>query len=169
MGLDQHAEQAKCENQSMNLIQVWWNMDEIQIGLNNDNIHAHAITRNGRSSFILLAIHILSVVPNSAATEQLFSQFGIIHSKLCNHLSVEKVCKQALVRADTITQHGYLRGVKRKFVEVGDDDNELPVAIPLQMAGVQTSCPTSTTTSLPGLAQDSTPAAAPAYPNCNDW
>ena len=88
----------------MNLIHIWQNMDQIQIGLHD----MRSLTNNGHSGFIRLAIHILSIVPNSAATKRLFSQFGIIHSKLCNRLSVEKVRKQALVRSDTITWHGFL-------------------------------------------------------------
>ncbi|KIM61543.1 hypothetical protein SCLCIDRAFT_70236, partial [Scleroderma citrinum Foug A] len=118
MGLDQYTEQAKREDQNVNLIHIWWNMDQIRIGLHD----MRSLTNNGRSGFIRLAIHILSIVPNSAATERLFSQFGIIHLKLRNRLSVEKVRKQALVRSDTITRHGFLRGAKRKFIEIDEDD-----------------------------------------------
>ena len=74
----------------MNLIHIWQNVDQIRIGLHNEDA-PDGQTNNGRSGFIQLAIHILSIVLNSAATEQLFSQFGIIHTKLRNRLSVEKV------------------------------------------------------------------------------
>ncbi|OAX30679.1 hypothetical protein K503DRAFT_806888 [Rhizopogon vinicolor AM-OR11-026] len=37
---------------------------------------------NGISGLIHLAMHILSIVPNSAATERIFSQFGVIHTKI---------------------------------------------------------------------------------------
>ena len=108
----------------MNLIHIWRNVDQIRIGLHNEDA-PDGQTNNGRSGFIQLAIHILSIVPNSAATERLFSQFGIIHTKLRNRLSVEKVRKQALIRSDTITRHGFLRGAKRKFVEIDEDDASL--------------------------------------------
>lgn len=106
----------------MNLIKIWRDSDRITTGLAS-NQNGTAQPTNGRSGLIQLAIHVLSITPNSAATERLFSQFGIIHSRLRNRLSVEKVRKQALVRADTITRHGFLRGNKRKFIETEDDDS----------------------------------------------
>lgn len=41
------------------------------------------------------------MVPNSAATERVFSLFGIVHTKLRNRLDKEKVRKQVLVQVDT--------------------------------------------------------------------
>ena len=143
----------------MNLIHIWWNMDQIRIGLHD----MRSLTNNGRSGFIRLAIHILSIVPNSAATERLFSQFGIIHSKLRNRLSVEKVRKQALVRSDTITQHGFLRGAKRKFIEIDEDD------APPQNSNSRTSiaCSTATDLILATPLRRSIPSAAIPSPSCS--
>jgi hypothetical protein len=54
----------------------------------------------------MFAIRILSVVPNSASVERLFSWFGIIHSKLRNRLQPEKVRKTAVVFSDTADKFG---------------------------------------------------------------
>jgi hypothetical protein len=69
-------------------------------------------------------MHILSIVPNSAATERIFSQFGVIHTKLRNRLDPEKVRKQALVKSNTIAPHGSLRQRKRKRKFFADSDDE---------------------------------------------
>ena len=68
-------------------------------------------------------MHILSIVPNSAATERIFSQFGVIHTKLRNRLDPEKVRKQALVKSNIIAQRGSLQQRKRKFF-VDSDESE---------------------------------------------
>jgi hypothetical protein len=61
-------------------------------------------------------MRIHSVVPNTAATERLFSKFGIVHNKLRNRLSPEKVRKSVLVSMDTIEKYGSARRAqKRKF------------------------------------------------------
>ncbi|KIK79829.1 hypothetical protein PAXRUDRAFT_160218, partial [Paxillus rubicundulus Ve08.2h10] len=105
-----------------------------------------------------LAIHILSIMPNSAATERLFSQFGIIHSRLHNCLSIEKVWKQALVRADTITQYGCLHGVKRKFADIDSEDSDSVC----QNTGA-TACHNTVPASTPGIpAPIPVPALVPA-------
>ncbi|THH08490.1 hypothetical protein EW146_g8974 [Bondarzewia mesenterica] len=44
---------------------------------------------NGANSIVHLALVVLSIVPNSASTECLFSDFGIIHNKLRNRLHPE--------------------------------------------------------------------------------
>ncbi|OJA15780.1 hypothetical protein AZE42_12925 [Rhizopogon vesiculosus] len=64
---------------------------------------------NGVSGLIHFAMHILSIVPNSAATECIFSQFGVIHTKLRNRLHLEKVRKEPLVKSNTTAQHGSLQ------------------------------------------------------------
>ncbi|KIK99405.1 hypothetical protein PAXRUDRAFT_8878 [Paxillus rubicundulus Ve08.2h10] len=50
-------------------------------------------------------MHILSIVPNTASTERLFSQFGIVHTKLRNWLNPEKVRKQVLIRMDIMQKY----------------------------------------------------------------
>ncbi|KAG0125093.1 hypothetical protein HOY82DRAFT_493410, partial [Tuber indicum] len=47
----------------------------------------------------LLALRLYSVCPNSASCERVLSSFGVIHSKLKNILSLEKVAAIAKVKA----------------------------------------------------------------------
>ncbi|KIK95260.1 hypothetical protein PAXRUDRAFT_73735, partial [Paxillus rubicundulus Ve08.2h10] len=84
----------------------------------------HSPAPNGISGLIHLALALLSVTPNSVATEHIFSQFGIIHSCLCNCLSSEKVHKQASVHSDTIVQYGSIHCVKQFFFDEPDSDKE---------------------------------------------
>ncbi|KAG8689624.1 hypothetical protein FRC11_001571, partial [Ceratobasidium sp. 423] len=55
-----------------------------------------------------LAIHVLSIVANSAGCERLFSEMGYIHTKHRNHLSYEKVFDTAVVRMNLKRQHAAL-------------------------------------------------------------
>ncbi|KAF6757724.1 hypothetical protein DFP72DRAFT_759455, partial [Ephemerocybe angulata] len=57
-------------------------------------------TVHGRSALIDLALRVLSIVPNSASTECLFSMFGSTHTKHCNRLAPEKVHQASVVRLD---------------------------------------------------------------------
>ena len=62
-------------------------------------------------------MRILSIVPNSAATERIFSKMGIVHSKLRSRLHPEKVSKTVLI-AEHIGQkwpHPVHESRKRKF------------------------------------------------------
>ncbi|KAG0701711.1 hypothetical protein DFH29DRAFT_805946, partial [Suillus ampliporus] len=111
MGLHEHQEQAKRDQKNVNLVQLWFDSTT-------------GSPPNGVSGLIHLAMHILSVVPNSAAMERVFSQFGIIHMKLRNRLSPDKVRKQALIWSDTIAQHGSLHNRKWKFVDDDNSDDE---------------------------------------------
>ncbi|OJA12312.1 hypothetical protein AZE42_12294, partial [Rhizopogon vesiculosus] len=104
---------------NVNLIQLWRELDTITSGLGTDSTGSTSV-----SSLIHLAMHILSIVPNSAAMERILSQFGVIHNKVRNRLDPEKVRKQALVKSDTIAQHGSLRQRKRKFFANSDDESE---------------------------------------------
>jgi hypothetical protein len=54
--------------------------------INNGNSH-------GRNAFVKLAIHVLSIVANSAGTECTFSSFGITHTKHHNKLRLKKYMK----------------------------------------------------------------------------
>lgn len=55
---------------------------------------------NGHNGLCNVAIRILSIVPNSAGAERLFSLFGIIHTKLRNRLGHEKVDKIARLKME---------------------------------------------------------------------
>ncbi|KIK87038.1 hypothetical protein PAXRUDRAFT_152445 [Paxillus rubicundulus Ve08.2h10] len=54
--------------------------DDKKIPVNLIQVWRESITSNGTSRLVLLATHILSIIPNTAATECLFSKFGIVHS-----------------------------------------------------------------------------------------
>ena len=75
-------------------------IDGIKGGRQRGPRAANAAAPNRVNGLVQMALIILSAVPNSAATEQVFSQFGIIHSKYHNHMHPDKVCKITLVKAD---------------------------------------------------------------------
>ena len=87
---------------------------------------ANAALPNGVNGLVQMALIILSAVPNSAVTKQVFSQFGIIHSKYCNCMHPDKVCKITLVKADIAWKFGIPKWSKWKFALLEDfeqDDN----------------------------------------------
>lgn len=76
---------------SVDLVSVWW---------------ACWTSRKtmGADGLVALAMHILSIVPNSAATEQLFSLMGTIHTDQRNCLNAKRVQKMVMVKGDINTQ-----------------------------------------------------------------
>jgi len=74
---------------------------------------------HGRNGLVKLAVHIFSVVANSAGCERVFSSFGITHTKLRNKLTPEKVHKSAVVGMEikrVLEENGLARNrKKRKF------------------------------------------------------
>jgi len=80
----------------------------------------------GRNSLVKFAIHILSIVVNSAACERVFSRFGITHTKRRCRLSLDKVRKTAIVKMDLQRSHieaGLIHPQrKRKFSAISNDD-----------------------------------------------
>lgn len=80
--------------------------------------------------FVELAIHILTIIANTAATERNFSQFGIIHSKLRNRLKVAKIHKTAMVKAELRREHeGAGLVASRKKRKLGLDDEPSDEAV----------------------------------------
>lgn len=67
---------------------------------------------------------IFSVVPNSAAVERIFSHFGIVHSKLRNRISPEKVRKTVLIKAAIAEQYNVASTRKRRFGDVDESDDD---------------------------------------------
>ncbi|KAF8989859.1 ribonuclease H-like domain-containing protein, partial [Cyathus striatus] len=61
--------------------------------------------QTGRSGFVKLAIWILTMVPNSAGTECVFSTFGLTHTKTCNQINPQKVHNATLVRMNRRHTH----------------------------------------------------------------
>lgn len=98
MWLDGYAEMYQKENgeESVDVLQVWQGM-------------RGETTDHGRGAFIDLALRVLSIVPNSASTECLFSMFGTTHTKRRNRLEPQKVHRAAVVRLD---QNRRFRGLK---------------------------------------------------------
>lgn len=73
----------------------------------------------GRLQLVRLAIHLLSVTPNIASSERLFSEMGIIHTKLRNRLGHEKVRDTSVLKAALKRVHAEAgqsrRRLKRSF------------------------------------------------------
>jgi hypothetical protein len=63
----------------------------------------------GRNCLTKLAIHILSIVANSAGCERAFSHMGLVHTAIRSKLGVEKVRKTTMVGMD----------IKRAHIEAG--------------------------------------------------
>jgi hypothetical protein len=59
----------------------------------------------GRNRLTKLAIHILSVVANSAGCERAFSHMGLVHTGIRSKLGVEKVRKTTMVGMDIKRMH----------------------------------------------------------------
>jgi hypothetical protein len=73
----------------------------------------------GRNRLTKLAIHILSVVANSAGCERAFSHMGLVHTAIRSKLSIEKVRKATIVGMDLKRMHAeaglLLTQTKRSF------------------------------------------------------
>jgi hypothetical protein len=83
----------------------------------------------GRNRLTKLAIHILSIVANSAGCERAFSHMGLVHTGIRSKLGVEKVRKTTMVGMDIKQMHlasGLLhaRG-KRNFTSASEQESEL--------------------------------------------
>ena len=79
----------------MNPVEIWEGIDTQE--------------ETGRNRLTKLAIHILSVVANSAGCEHAFSHMGLVHTGICSKLGAEKVCKTTMVGIN----------IKRVHVEAG--------------------------------------------------
>ena len=83
----------------------------------------------GHNRLTKLAIHILSVVANSAGCERAFSHMGLVHTGIHSKLGIEKVRKATAVRMDIKQTHieaGLLRSRgKRSFTYQGDLADDL--------------------------------------------
>ena len=75
----------------MNPVDIW------------EGIDTHEET--GRNRLTKLAIHILSIVANSAGCERAFSYMGLIHTGIRSRLGAEKVRKTAMVGMDIKRMH----------------------------------------------------------------
>ena len=75
----------------MNPVEIWEGIDTQE--------------ETGRNRLTKLAIHILSVVANSAGCESAFSHMGLVHTGICSRLGVEKVRKTTMVGMDIKRMH----------------------------------------------------------------
>ncbi|EJD35808.1 hypothetical protein AURDEDRAFT_40584, partial [Auricularia subglabra TFB-10046 SS5] len=112
MNLKNEKARATAEGKQVNMLNIWRTWTPIADAEAPDTLPA-----SGAGRLALLATRLLSVVPNSAGTERIFSLFGFVHTKHRNRLTKDKVRKQVLVRVDTARRYG--SGVnhsrKRKF------------------------------------------------------
>ncbi|KAL1739125.1 ribonuclease H-like domain-containing protein [Schizophyllum fasciatum] len=128
MDLAGHKARARRQERPLNLITIWREWDSIQNAPGatspaTPTVGPGIIPPNGVSGMARLAMTLLSVVPNSALVERIFSLFGIIHSKHRNRQSPEKVRKAALLRQDTLARFGRPSNrCKRRFSDTQDED-----------------------------------------------
>jgi hypothetical protein len=73
------------QNRPLDLVLIWTQID--------------TGTPTSRNSIVKLAIHILSVIANSAGTEHAFSDFSITHTKHRNKLNPEKCWNERVLSA----------------------------------------------------------------------
>ncbi len=86
----------------------------------------------GRNGLAKLAIHILSVIANSADAERAFSLFGINHTKLRNRLSTETVHKATLVRMDLRRAHvaaGLTRDRLKRKLTIHNEPSDTSISV----------------------------------------
>lgn len=106
------------QGQEVNPVEVWEGIDTRE--------------ENGRNSLTKLAIHVLSVVANSAGCERAFSHMGLVHTGIRSKLKVEKVRKTTMVGMDLKRMHlgaGLLHNRdKRNFTGFTQQDNQEPDA-----------------------------------------
>ncbi|KAI0308727.1 ribonuclease H-like domain-containing protein, partial [Amylostereum chailletii] len=77
----------EAETAPINLLSIWHDLD------NKTDPFVDPV-----NAVVTIALRTLSIVPNSAAIERLFSGIGSIHSKLRNRLDAERVRKIVLVK-----------------------------------------------------------------------
>ncbi|KAE9385453.1 hypothetical protein BT96DRAFT_791585, partial [Gymnopus androsaceus JB14] len=101
MSFKYHSEDAENRNTFVNLVQVW---REHQAG---DSI-------NGANGMVCFAMHIMSMVPNSASTERFFSCMTGTHAKVRNRMHAEKSRKIVVLKDHIQRKHGAPPTHKRK-------------------------------------------------------
>ena len=75
-------------------------MDPIEVW---EGIDTHQ--EQGRNRLVKLALHILSVIANSAGCERAFSHMGLVHTAIRSKLGVDKVRKSTVVGMDIKRLH----------------------------------------------------------------
>ncbi|KAG6824095.1 hypothetical protein H0H92_008019, partial [Tricholoma furcatifolium] len=121
MGLKYHKDVAVKENsmfkeRGVNLISLWRKLNP---SLGDEPSNPLRPPR-GKIALVELAMRIHSVTPNSAATECIFSQFGVKHTKHRNRTHPEKIRKEVLLKTNTMARFGPPPRCKHMF---GEEDN----------------------------------------------
>ena len=104
------------QGQEANPVKIWEGIDT------GEETGCNALTK--------LAIHILSIVANSAGCERAFSHMGLVHTSICSKLGVEKVRKTTMVGMDIKCMHleaGLLhkRGKQKFTSEAGTQESDV--------------------------------------------
>jgi hypothetical protein len=98
------------QEQEVNPVEIWEGIDTRE--------------ETGRNRLTKLAIHILSVVANSAGCERAFSHMGLVHTAIRSKLSIEKVRKATIVGMDLKRMHteaGLLRTQAKRSFNFGSE------------------------------------------------
>ena len=96
----------------MNPVEIWEGIDTGE--------------ESGCNRLSKLAIHILSVVANSAGCERAFSHMGLVHTSRQSRLGIEKVRKATAVGMDLKRMHidaGLLRARGKRNFTAGELDD----------------------------------------------
>ncbi|KAJ7034526.1 ribonuclease H-like domain-containing protein [Mycena alexandri] len=92
MWIEGHRALYEQDGKQVDLVSIWRRMDNTK-------------SLCGRAGFVVLVVRNLSILPNSAGPERVFSEFGMIHTKHRNCLNPQKVHNTSLVRADQMRAH----------------------------------------------------------------
>ncbi|KAF8258073.1 ribonuclease H-like domain-containing protein, partial [Lactarius quietus] len=95
LSLEAWEDMAKAQNRNVSPVEVWE-------GINTNK-------KVGRNRLVKLAMHILSVIANSAGCERAFSHMGLVQTATRSKLSIDKVHKTTIVGMD----------IKRSNIEAG--------------------------------------------------
>ncbi|KAF5366821.1 hypothetical protein D9758_006539 [Tetrapyrgos nigripes] len=99
------------QNTYVNIVQIW---EEHLMSSDKNDI-------SGVNGMVVLAMRIMSMVPNSAGIEQRFSKFGAVHTKLRNCMGAQKTSRKITVLDDHIQQkHGTQPHYKRSHGQSKD-------------------------------------------------
>ncbi|THV00909.1 hypothetical protein K435DRAFT_656298, partial [Dendrothele bispora CBS 962.96] len=85
---------------------------------------------DGANGLVVLAMRIMSMVPNSASTERIFSRFGAVHTKAQNRMSAEKTRKIVVLRTHIDRKHRTAPNYKQKHNQARDEQDILDATTP---------------------------------------
>ncbi|KAJ7231957.1 ribonuclease H-like domain-containing protein [Mycena rebaudengoi] len=136
MWIEGHRQAYEASKKPVDLLPLWKRMDGGSLSL------------TGRSGFVKLAIRIISMLPNSAGPERIFSFYGLTHTKHRNRLGPEKVHDATLVRNDRQRAHieaGKVTQRRPRRFSLADDRAEMEA---MERAAASDSGTDSTSTSV---------------------